>query len=107
MAAADQARWDAGASGFQLTDLPGRETWPIVGASYILVYRDQEDAGKAKAMLTYFDWCLKQGAGIASELGYIPLPKAAVSMVEASWRSEIRSGGRPVWSTNEVSRQGR
>ena len=43
-----------------LTDQPGEKSWPIVGASYILLYRDQEDKKKAEAMLDFFDWCYKR-----------------------------------------------
>ncbi len=97
-AAAANADWK-NAPGYylMLNNEPGDQTWPIAGATYILVYKDQPDAAKAAAMLKFFDWCYQHGGEMAEKLDYVPLPKNVVEMVEATWAKEIMSGGKPVW----------
>lgn len=97
-ASAGNADW-TNAPGFYmvLVNQPGAESWPISGASFILIYKNQPDAGKAKAMLSFFDWCFKHGADIAKSLDYVPLPESVIKLVEDSWAKEIKSGGKPVW----------
>jgi len=97
-AAAANGDWKH-APGFYLvlTDQPGKESWPITGATFILFHREQPDAAKAKAVLSFFKWCYANGAKAAEELDYVPMPVNVVQLVEATWRSEIRSGGQAVW----------
>ncbi|MBI5249370.1 MAG: phosphate ABC transporter substrate-binding protein PstS [Desulfomonile tiedjei] len=97
-AAAANADWEK-APGFYmvLTDQPGDKSWPITGASYILVYRDQPDPSKAEAMLKFFDWCFKSGSEQAVELHYVPMPTKVCNLVKSLWAKEITSGGQPVW----------
>jgi len=97
-AAAANADW-AHAEGYYmvLTDQPGKESWPITGASFILVYKDQADAKTAKMVLDFFAWCYQNGTETALKLDYVPMPKKVVDMVEATWAREIRAGGKPVW----------
>ncbi|MFQ5511183.1 MAG: phosphate ABC transporter substrate-binding protein PstS [Candidatus Krumholzibacteriia bacterium] len=98
-AAAANAEWQD-AKGFYLvlTDQPGEHSWPITGATFILIHKEQADAGLAKAMLEYFDWCYRHGGDVARDLHYVPMPGEVVEMVQATWRSQIKSGGAPVWS---------
>lgn len=97
-AAERQADWSSPAGdGTFLLDLPGPGTWPMVGASYILIYRDQPDAAKAKSLLGFLDWCLRDGASVAEELGYVPLPESAARRVRSAWATQVTSGGKPVW----------
>ena len=101
-AAERQADWSGPTGdGTFLLDLSGPETWPMVGASYILIYKNQPDAGKAKSLLGFLDWCLRDGAGVAEGLGYVPLPESAARRVRRSWASQITSGGKPVWTAVE------
>lgn len=97
-AAAANADWK-NAPGFYLvlTNQPGRESWPITGASFILLYREQADAQQAKTMLSFFDWCYRNGAAAAEQLHYVPLPLSVVELVENTWKTEVKSKGRPVW----------
>ena len=69
-----------------LTDQPGEKSWPITGASFILIYKQQPDAEKAEAMLKFFDWCYKNGADTAKELYYVPIPRNVLGIVEAQWK---------------------
>jgi phosphate transport system substrate-binding protein len=97
-AAAANADW-ANAPGYYLvlTDQPGKETWPITGASFILIYKAQADAETAKSILSYFDWCYKHGAEQAEKLHYVPIPLNVVKLVENSWKNDITVNGESVW----------
>ncbi|AFM27672.1 phosphate ABC transporter substrate-binding protein PstS [Desulfomonile tiedjei] len=94
------------AAGFYmvLVNQPGEKSWPITGASYILVHKDQADAQKAKALLKFFDWCFKNGAQQAISLHYVPIPDKVYDMVESNWKKEISSSGQPVWETKTSKR---
>jgi phosphate transport system substrate-binding protein len=74
----------------------GDNSWPIVGATYIMMYKDYADAAKGKAVVDFFAWAFKNGGGIAKELDYVALPDSIVKMVEADWAKEITSGGKPI-----------
>jgi len=97
-AAAANADWK-NAKGYYLvlTDQPGDASWPIVGATFILMQKNQEDAARAKALLDFFDWCYTFGGAQAKSMDYVPLPPSVVEMVRASWRSDVTAGGKPVW----------
>ena len=98
-AAAANADW-AHARGFYmvLTNQPGKDSWPICGASFILIYKKQKDPKKAKAVLSFFDWAYKHGAGIAKKLDYVPMPDKVVRLVEATWKKTVKdASGKPLW----------
>jgi phosphate transport system substrate-binding protein len=96
--AAANADWQ-NAKGFYmvLTDQPGDRSWPIVGASYILIYKAMPDAAKAQTMMKFFDWCFKNGDKTAKSLDYVPLPKPLIDLVQTKWKSELKASGQPVW----------
>src|SRR6266849_2777950 len=97
-AAAANADWKS-APGFYLilTDQPGKESWPITGATFILMHKKQEQPERAKEVLTFFDWAYKNGGQLAESLDYIPMPKAAVAIFEESWQQIKGPDGKPVW----------
>ena len=97
--AAANADWTH-APGFYmvLTNQPGKNSWPITGASFILIYKVQRKPTTAKAVLSFFDWAYKHGAGIAMKLDYVPMPEKVVQLVEATWRKTVKDpGGTPLW----------
>jgi len=96
-AAAASADW-ANAPGFYmvLTEQPGATSWPIAGASFILMHKDQPDAAKAAGILKFFDFAYRSGADMAKELHYVPMPANVMDLVQKSWDA-IRSGAKPVW----------
>ncbi len=98
-AAAATADW-AGADGYYLilTDQPGAKSWPITGASFILLYKQPEDAASVEAALKFFAWAYQDGAAMAAELDYVPLPAPLIAQVKKTWTSEITAGGHPIWS---------
>src|SRR5712691_3780809 len=97
-AAAANANWKS-APGFYviLTDQPGKESWPITGATFILMHKKQDQPEKAKEVLTFFDWAYKIGGQLAESLDYIPMPKAAMAAFEESWQQIKGPDGKPVW----------
>ncbi|MGH8149418.1 MAG: phosphate ABC transporter substrate-binding protein PstS [Steroidobacteraceae bacterium] len=81
-----------------LTDQPGGKSWPITGASFVLVYRHPPDAATTAEVLAFFDWAFRQGGEMARALDYVPLPAGLVTRIEHSWRTEIEAHGAPVWT---------
>ena len=97
-AAAAQATWSA-ADGFAtiLVNEPGAQSWPIDGASFILIYKDQQDADQARTMLQFFDWCYKSGQADAQSLDYVSIPSNVVKLVETQWGNDVTVSGTSVW----------
>jgi phosphate transport system substrate-binding protein len=98
-AAAANADW-AHSDGYYLilTDQAGAKSWPITGASFILLYKQPTDATAVNEALKFFAWAYKDGASMAAELDYVPLPAPLIDQVKKTWTSEITSAGHPVWS---------
>src|SRR5258707_2909022 len=98
-AAAATADW-AGADSYYLilTDHAGAKSWPITGASFILVYKQPDDAAAVNEALKFFSWAYKDGAGMAAELDYVPLPATLIAQVKKTWTTQITSGGKTLWS---------
>jgi phosphate transport system substrate-binding protein len=91
-AAASNADWK-NAPGYYLilTDQAGAASWPITGASFILIHASPADPVAAGEALKFFDWSYKNGSGMASALDYVPLPKALIEQVRATWKSDIKA----------------
>jgi phosphate transport system substrate-binding protein len=91
-AAAANADW-AGSKNYYviLTDQPGEASWPITGATFILMHKDATDKAAAKEAIKFFTWAFEKGDKMAEELDYIPMPDAVVKMIEKTWTSEIKS----------------
>ncbi|MFC3069315.1 phosphate ABC transporter substrate-binding protein PstS [Phenylobacterium soli] len=97
-AAAAGADWTK-APGFYLLLLnqPGKDAWPITGATFILMHRQQSDAATAKAVLSFYDWAFKNGDAQAQALDYVPLPDAVKTLVRQSWSGVVGPDGKPVY----------
>jgi phosphate transport system substrate-binding protein len=97
-AAAASADWK-NAPGFYmvLTDQPGKESWPITGASFILMHRQQKSMATAKTTLEFFDWSYRYGGDLAAQLDYVPIPMTVVDLVEQNWRDSIKMNNTPIW----------
>jgi phosphate transport system substrate-binding protein len=98
-AAAAGAEW-AKTPGFAvvLTDQPGKKSWPITGASFILMQKVQPDAAKAAEVLKFFNWAYKNGAASAAELDYVPMPASVSALVEASWKANLKdASGKSIY----------
>jgi phosphate transport system substrate-binding protein len=89
-AAAAGADWNR--SFFQiLTNQPGAGSWPITGATFILMHAKQDKPAAASSSLRFFEWALNNGDAMATELEYVPLPPAVKELVRREW-SKIQDG---------------
>ncbi len=68
-----------------LTNAPGKQSWPIAGATFILLAKEKTDANKQT--VKFFDWAFKNGDNKAKELVYVPLPKSLKDKVRAYWKA--------------------
>ena len=90
-AAAGSADWTHAAGYYLiLTNQPGDKSWPITGASFILVYSVPPDPAATGAALKFFDWAYKNGAKMAAELDYVPLPDGLIQQVRNTWKTQIK-----------------
>jgi phosphate transport system substrate-binding protein len=98
MAAAGGADW-ANAPGFYmiLTDSAGDKSWPIAGATFILIPKQPKDGAAATEALKFFDWAYKNGGKMAQDLDYIPMPDGVVKQIEASWKGVKDDSGKPIF----------
>src|SRR6202034_3647877 len=99
-AAAATADWAKADSYYLiLTDQAGAKSWPITGASFILLYKDPPDPAAVKEALKFFAWAYKDGAQMAAELDYVPLPASLIAQVKKTWTTEIVAGAQPLWAS--------
>ncbi len=97
-AAAANADWSAPGFFQILTNQPGAASWPITGASFILVYKKPEDAAAVLQVLKFYDWAYNNGQKAADDLDFVPLPAKLVGLIEASWKANITdANGQPIW----------
>jgi phosphate transport system substrate-binding protein len=102
--APDDATFKAAAAGADwsktfyqvLTDQPGKDSWPITGATFILMHVKQDKPAQAAAALKFFDWAYSNGDKSAEELDYVPMPDAVKKTARAAWKRISDAGGKPV-----------
>ena len=98
-AAAANANWE-GTPGFGviITNEPGSASWPIAGATFILIHKQPSDPAAAGAALRFFNWAYTKGGKMAEELDYVPMPAKAVSAVQRLWAAQIKdASGKPLF----------
>ncbi|RQT13089.1 phosphate ABC transporter substrate-binding protein PstS [Burkholderia contaminans] len=95
-AAAAGANWSK--SFYQiLTNQPGKDAWPVVGATFVLLHATQEKPAQGAETLKFFDWAFHNGNQAATELDYISLPESVVSEIRTQWKAKIKdASGKPV-----------
>lgn len=98
-AAAANADWNSvPGMGVVLTDEPGAESWPVTSASFILLHKEQAKPANALAVLNFFNWAFENGAAMASELDYVPLPTEVTDQIKEAWAVEIKTqDGKAIW----------
>lgn len=104
-AAARHADFEA-ATGFNLTldNQPGAGSWPITGATFVLVPRRSANPQTTVALLRFFDWGFRHGRDIARDLGYVLLPDEVIERIEASWASQLRGpADEALWPPPEAT----
>jgi phosphate transport system substrate-binding protein len=86
-----------------LTDQPGDESWPITGASFILMYEQPDNPQASLEALKFFAWSYAKGDAMAEQLHYVPMPDPVVKLVEQMWEKSIKgAGGKAVWTEASV-----
>ena len=70
--------------GTYITNAPGAQSWPITGASFILMYKDPEKKANSAEVLKFFDFAFKEGKKMADELDYVPMPDATTDFIRKS-----------------------
>jgi len=78
-----------------LVNPPGRDAYPIAGFTWLLVYKNQRDEVRGKALVNFLWWAIHQGQKYAPDLLYAPLPSQVVRMVEKKIQ-EISYRGKPL-----------
>jgi phosphate transport system substrate-binding protein len=73
-----------------LTNQPGAQSWPITGATFILMHKVQDKPAEAVTTLKFFDWAYKNGDKTAEDLDYVPMPAAVKSQIHKLWAAELK-----------------
>ena len=100
----DDANFKAAAAGADwsrsfyqvLTDQPGKEAWPLTGATFIMMHKAQEKPAQAITTLKFFDWAYASGDKMAAELEYVPLPDSVKALVRKQWLEIKDASGKVV-----------
>ena len=97
-AAAADVDWKS-VPGFSLvlTNQPAEKAWPLAAATFILVHKKADDAAKAKAALSFFDWAYQNGDDAAAKLDYVPLPASVKDLVRAEWKQITDANGAAIY----------
>ena len=102
--APDDANFKAAAAGAEwsksfyqiLTEQPGKDAWPLTGATFILMYKSQDKPASASAALKFFEWAYAQGDAMAAELEYVALPANVKDLVRKQWGDIKDASGKAV-----------
>jgi phosphate transport system substrate-binding protein len=97
-AAAEGADWNSAPGfGIPLTNQAGAQSWPITGATFILVHKAPERAEEVGEALKFFDWAFKKGDDMAAELDYVPLPDKVADQIRKTWGEIKDKSGKPLY----------
>lgn len=97
-AAAASADWNKAEFYEILTEEPGKASWPITGATFILMHKVQDKPQQAVEAMKFFEWAYANGGKLASELDYVPLPAETIKLIKMSWGQMKDSSGKSVFS---------
>ena len=79
-----------------LTNQAGKDSWPMTGATFILMQKVQDKPADATATLKFFSWAYKSGDKMADELDYVNMPAAVKGQIEKAWGQIKDASGKPV-----------
>jgi phosphate transport system substrate-binding protein len=97
-AAAAAADWSSAPGfGISLNNQPAAQAWPIVSATFILMYAKPADPAKSSAALKFFDWAFTNGDKLALDLEYVPMPAPVKAQVRAYWKGITDPAGKPIF----------
>lgn len=81
-----------------LTFQKGDNAWPISSTTFILVYKQQQDATKGAEVLKFFDWAYKNGDKLTTGLDYASLPQSVISQIQTAWKTNVKdSSGKSLY----------
>ncbi len=100
----DDANFKAAAAGADwnktfyqvLTEQPGKDSWPLTGATFIMMHKAQDKPAQASASLKFFEWAFTNGDSAAAELEYVALPDAVKNLVRKQWAEIKDASGKQV-----------
>jgi phosphate transport system substrate-binding protein len=81
-----------------LTNQPGAESWPITGATFILMHKVQDKPAQGAAVLKFFEWAYKNGDKTADDLDYVSMPAAVKAQIQKAWGEIKDASGKPVYA---------
>ncbi len=98
-AAAANADWSKAPGMYLLlTEQAGKDSWPITGATFILMHKTQDKPDSGKEVLKFFDWAYENGDKLAADLDYVPMPDSVVKLIHAAWKAQIKdASGAALW----------
>ncbi|WP_434106864.1 phosphate ABC transporter substrate-binding protein PstS [Paraburkholderia caffeinilytica] len=80
-----------------LTNEPGKDAWPIVGATFVLLHTAQDKPAQGTETLKFFDWAFKNGTQAANDLDYISLPDSVTAEIRTKWKAQVKdAAGKPI-----------
>jgi len=98
-AAAAGADWTKSAFYEILTDKPGKATWPISGATFILIHKVQDKPAQGLEVLKFFEWSFKNGDKMAADMDYVPLPDSLVKLINTTIANNVKdASGKALWT---------
>jgi phosphate transport system substrate-binding protein len=101
-AAAANADWEKAENFYViLTNQPGAQSWPIAGATFILIHTQPQDPAAAAEALKFFAWAYAKGGKMAEDLDYVPMPQNVVAAIEKIWATQIKNAnGQPIFAAS-------
>jgi len=75
-----------------LTGQPGKDSWPITAATFILMHKVQDKPANAANALKFFDWAYRDGDKMADDLDYVPMPDTVKQLVRKLWKDQLKDG---------------
>jgi phosphate transport system substrate-binding protein len=79
-----------------LTNQPGKDSWPLSGATFILMHNIQDKPANGSETLKFFNWAYANGEKAASDLDYVPMPPAAVAAIHKAWGEIKDTSGKVI-----------
>ena len=74
-----------------ITNAAGAKSWPITGASFILMYKEPGNKARSAEVLKFFDFAFKEGKKMAAELDYVPMPDSTTDFIRKSVWNQINT----------------
>ena len=76
--------------GLSIVEQPGKNTWPVTTASFIIMYKDPHDKKASQEVIKFFDWAFRNGAAMSEELDYVHLPLNLQNQIRSQVWSQIK-----------------